>query len=145
MDKVKTSTNWRRKGRAIALQTLFEVDCTGHELKEISDRLLESHSLPEGITAFSQELVSRVLANKQEIDDVIQRFAPVWPFDQMTIIDRNILRLGICEILFDGVPMKVAINEAVELAKVFGSESSPRFVNGVLGSVYTEIATKKIN
>jgi N utilization substance protein B len=99
---------------------------------------LKGSSLPEETVAFVRELVLRVLENRKSIDDMIRRFAPVWPLEQIATVDRNILRLGICEILFDAVPVKVAINEAVELAKAFGSDSSPRFVNGVLGSVYTE-------
>lgn len=129
----------------MALQTLFEIDCTSHDPKDISERLFESPSLSEETRVFSQELVLKVLENKEEIDNIIRRFATAWPFEQLTIIDRNILRLGICEILFNGVPMKVVINEAVELAKTFGSESSPRFINGVLGSVYAEVENKKVN
>jgi transcription antitermination protein NusB len=133
----------RRKGRAIALQTLFEVDCTGHDPKETLKRLLEDSSLPEETVTFVQDLVLKVLENKNSIDDMIRRFAPVWPFEQIAIVDRNILRLGIYEILFDAVPVKVAINEAVELAKAFGNDSSHRFINGVLGSVYTEMAKQR--
>ena len=136
-------TSRRRKGRAIALQVLFEVDCTGHDPKETLERLLEDSSLPKEMVAFVQELVLKVLENKSRIDDMIRRFAPAWPFEQIAIVDRNILRLGICEILFGTVPAKVAINEAVELAKAFGNDSSPRFINGVLGSVYTEMAKQK--
>ncbi len=137
---MKTSiTAQRRKGRAIALQTLFEVDCTGHDAKETLGRLSEGSSLPEETVVFFQELVLKVLENKTSIDDMIRRFAPAWPFEQIAIVDRNILRMGIYEILFKAVPAKVAINEAVELAKAFGNSSSPRFINGVLGSVYTEM------
>lgn len=130
----------RRKGRAIALQTLFEIDCTHHNSRESLDRLLEDSSLPEETATFTRELVLKVLENKGIIDELIQRFAPAWPLQQIAIVDRNILRLGIYEILFKVVPAKVAINEAVELAKAFGSDSSPKFVNGVLGSVYAELA-----
>jgi N utilization substance protein B len=138
---VKTSKKaQRRKGRVIALQTLFEVDCTGHDPSETLKRLAEDSSLPEEMIVFFQELVLNVLKNKSSIDDMIRRFAPTWPFEQIAIVDRNILRMGIYEILFNAVPPKVAINEAVELAKVFGNNNSPRFVNGVLGSVYTEMA-----
>lgn len=138
-----STTNWRREGRAIALQALFEIDFTGHEPKETIERLLESSSLSEEIVTFTQDLVLRVLENKKSIDDTAQRFAPAWPFEQIAIVDRNILRLGIYEILFNAVPVKVAINEAVELAKTFGSNSSSRFINGVLGSVYTEIVKQR--
>jgi N utilization substance protein B len=74
---------------------------------------------------------------------LIARFAPAWPLDQIAIVDRNILRLGICEIIFDLVPVKVAINEAVELAKTYGGESSSKFVNGVLGSFYSDLCQSK--
>ena len=140
--KIPTKT-WRREGRAIALQALFEIDCTMHAPKDTLERLLESSSIPEEAVTFTQELVLRVLENKNGIDDTIRRFAPAWPFGQIAVVDRNILRMGIYEILFSTVPAKVAINEAVELAKLFGSDSSPRFINGVLGSVYTEMAKQK--
>lgn len=138
---MKTSIkDQRRKGRAIALQTLFEVDCTGHDARKTLERLLVDTSLPEEIVAFCKELVLNVLNNISSIDDMIRRHAPTWPFDQIAIVDRNILRIGVYEILFNAVPPKVAINEAVELAKTFGNNNSPRFINGVLGSVYTEMS-----
>jgi len=140
--KIPTKT-WRREGRAIALQALFEIDCTMHVPEDTLKRLLESSSISEEAVTFTQELVLRVLENKNGIDDTIRRFAPAWPFGQIAVVDRNILRMGIYEILFSTVPAKVAINEAVELAKLFGSDSSPRFINGVLGSVYTEMAKQK--
>ena len=98
--------------------------------------LLAEAGLSEENAAFAQELVNGVIQNKEEIDHNIQNFAPAWPIKQIPVVDRNILRLAIFEILLDNkVPVKVAINEAVELAKTFGSDNSPRFVNGVLGSV----------
>jgi len=126
----------RRKARAIALQALYEIDSTKHEVEAVVSRLLAEGELSEENNAFVRELVSQVLQNKEEIDRNIQRFAPAWPIEQISIIDRNILRLAIFEILFDNrVSVKVAINEAVELAKKFGSDNSSKFVNGVLGSV----------
>jgi len=104
------------------------------------DRLAENTSLPEETIQFARELVTRVLENKDMIDTLIHKFAPAWPLQQMAVVDRNILRLGAAEIIYQVVPAKVAINEAVELAKVFGSENSPRFVNGVLGSIYGDTA-----
>ncbi len=139
----KTSPGGRRKARATALQTLFEVDSTDHGFAESLDWLLEDTSLPEETVSFTWQLVSKVLENMGAIDELIQRFAPAWPLQQMATVDRNILRLGVAEILFEAVPAKVAINEAVELAKTFGSENSARFVNGVLGSIYTEFTNKK--
>jgi N utilization substance protein B len=131
-------TGLRRKARTIALQALFELDCSAHKPKEVLARLLEEKTLPDEAADFAGSLVSGVLQNKKSIDDLIQRFAPIFPVNQIAPIDRNILRLAIFEILFDNrVPVKAAINEAVELAKGFGGDTSQKFVNGVLGSVVT--------
>jgi len=126
----------RRKARAIALQALYEIDATRHEMETVVDRLLAESGLSEENNTFVHELVSQVIQNKEKIDLTMQKFAKAWPINQISIIDRNILRLAIFEVLFDNrVSVKVAINEAVELAKKFGSDNSPKFVNGVLGSV----------
>ena len=126
----------RRRARAIALQVLYEIDSAGHNMEETLINLLANVELSEENVAFVQELVSGVMQNRQDIDQNIKNFAPAWPLEQIPVVDRNILRLAIFEILLDNkVPVKVAINEAVELAKSFGSDSSARFVNGVLGSV----------
>ncbi len=129
-------TGMRRKARAIALQALYEVDSAGHGVEEVTERLLAEAEMPEENSAFVRETVSQVVRNREEIDGTIQKFATAWPVAQIPVIDRNILRLAIFEILFDNrVSVKIAINEAVELAKKFGSDNSPKFVNGVLGSV----------
>lgn len=129
-------TSTRRKARAIALQALYEVDAVGREAEAVVARRLAEGEQSEENNAFVRELVGGVIQNKDEIDGNIQRFAPAWPIEQIAMIDRNILRLAIFEILFDNrVPVKVAISEAVELAKSFGSDNSAKFVNGVLGSV----------
>jgi len=126
----------RRKARIIALKALYELDSVGHESRETLSRLLEEKPPPVDVAAFAQELVSGVLDHREEIDEVIRQKAPAWPLEQVAVVDRNILRLAIYEILIDNrVPVRAAINEAVELAKSFGGESSPKFVNGVLGSV----------
>ncbi len=125
------------------MQALFEVDCAGHDYVQALDRLLQQSSLPDDTASFARELVSTVLENRERIDGLIARFAPAWPLDQIAIVDRNILRLGICEIIFDLVPVKVAINEAVELAKTYGGESSSKFINGVLGSFYSDLCQSK--
>jgi len=126
----------RRKARIVALKALYESDAAGHEPQSTLSRLLEESPAPADVTAFARELVTGVLAHRQEIDEVIQQKAPAWPFEQVAVVDRNILRLAIYEILIDNrVPVRAAINEAVELAKVFGGEGSAKFVNGVLGSV----------
>ncbi len=126
----------RRKARIIALQALFEVDSVAHDAEETLNRLLEETSLPAEAAAFARELMRGVLTNRERIDNMIQTHAPAWPVSQLAAIDRNILRLAIFEILLNNkVPVRAAINEAVELAKTFGSENSPRFINGVLGTV----------
>jgi N utilization substance protein B len=126
----------RRKARVIALQVLYEVDSVGHEMERALEPFLADGRLNEENAVFARQLTGGVLENKEEIDGYIKRFATAWPLEQISLVDRNILRLAIFEILLDNsVPIKVAINEAVELAKLFGSENSPRFVNGVLGSV----------
>ena len=134
----------RRKARIAALQTLYELDCTKHKVEETSARLRARETLAQEALSFSEELVKGVLQHKSEIDALIKKFAPAFPPEQMSIIDRNILRLAIFEILFsDKTPLKVAINEAIELAKEFGSDSSPRLINGVLGSITIERGVKQ--
>ncbi len=126
----------RRKARALALQVLYEVDSVGHEVAGVVNRLLAKGGLSEENANFVRELVSGVIQHKEKIDENIQSLAPAWPLEQIPVVDRNILRLAILEILLDNkVPVKAAINEAVELAKTFGSDNSSKFVNGVLGSV----------
>ena len=99
-------------------------------------RLVEEAAAPPEVEAFARELVTGVLEHREEIDEVIRQKATAWPLEQVAVVDRNILRLAIFEILLDNrVPVRAAINEAVELAKAFGGESSPKFVNGVLGAV----------
>jgi N utilization substance protein B len=128
----------RRKVRMLAVQALYEADSVGHEAEKVLDRSLSEEELSEDNANFARDLVKGVVQNKEKIDENIRRFAPAWPIAQIPVIDRNILRLAIFEILLDNkVPVKVAINEAVELAKLFGSDSSSKFVNGVLGSVST--------
>jgi N utilization substance protein B len=137
-------TGARRKARIAALQALYELDCTKHKAEETLARLRAGETLPQEALGFSEELVKGVLQNKSELDALIKKFAPAFPIEQMSIIDRNILRLAIFEILFnDKTPLKVAINEAIELAKGFGSDSSPRLINGVLGSITTERSVER--
>ncbi len=128
----------RRRARALALQALYEVDSVGHDVDGVLNRLLDETRLSEENSAFVRDLVIGVVRDKEKIDLDIQRSAPAWPVEQLAVVDRNILRLAIFEILLDNkVPVKVAINEAVELAKTFGSDNSPKFVNGVLGAIST--------
>jgi len=135
----------RRQARIAALQVLYELDCTKHKVEEALARLEAGEALTQEALGFTVELVKGVLQNKSELDALIKIFAPAFPSEQMSIVDRNILRLAIFEILFnDKTPFKVAINEAVELAKAFGNDSSPRFINGVLGSITTEHGIKQM-
>ena len=126
----------RRRARIIAIQALYELDLTDHPAAVVIERRIEDEALsPEGVP-FVHHLVTGVLKFKDYLDDMIQRYAPEWPIEQMAPIDRNVLRMALFEFSVDGqTPVKVAINEAVELAKLFGSDSAPRFVNGVLGSL----------
>ena len=120
----------------MALQALFELDTVGHSPETAVNRLVEGTETAGETEKFALELVRGVIENRQRIDETIRRTAPAWPLDQIAAVDRNILRLAIYEILIDNkVPMRAAINEAVELAKEFGGETSPKFINGVLGSV----------
>lgn len=98
---------------------------------------------PEAL-AFAQELIRGVVQNVPQLDDIIRRFAPAWPVEQLSIIDRNVLRIAVFEVMLNKkVPVKVAINEAVELAKTFGSDSSAKFINGVLGSVTAQVSQQE--
>ncbi len=128
----------RRRARALALQALYEVDSTGHKAGGVLSRLLGEENLTEENVSFVRSSVEGVLQKREEIDRNIKKYAPAWPIEQIPMVDRNILRLAIFEILLDNkVPVKVAINEAVELAKTFGGDNSSKFINGVLGSVST--------
>lgn len=127
----------RRKSRRLAFQVLFEIDCSGHTAAQALTRLGEE-PLEEEDLAFVREIVQGVVANRERIDAVIRKLAPAWPVEQIPPTERSVLRLGIYEIMFKKSPPKVAINEAVELAKSFGTSNAPKFVNGVLGSFYAE-------
>lgn len=128
----------RHQARELVLQALYEMDVAGHESGAALDRLIEEEALPDPGATFARTLLGGVLRHRHEIDGIIAETAPLWPTEQLAAIDRNILRLAIREFLVDNLtPVRAAINEAVELAKTFGSDSSPKFVNGVLGSVST--------
>lgn len=135
----------RHLARSIVLQTLFEWDTThapDAEAPAILVRNAEEFGGTDVDTTFMESLLQGVLAKKQDVDLVIEKAAPEWPLERIAPVDRNILRLGLYELLFADrtqVPAKVAINEAIELAKTFGGDSSGRFVNGVLGAVYKEL------
>jgi N utilization substance protein B len=131
----------RRKARIVAVQALYEADVAGHPPRDTLERLIVENRLSEVGAVFARELVAGVLEQRDRIDEIIATAAPTWPVEQLAPIDRNILRVAIQEMLVDnGTPIRAAINEAVELAKSYGSDSSPRFVNGVLGSVSLKVA-----
>lgn len=135
----------RHLSRSTILQTLFEWDFAGksdNEAKEILKRNITEFAPGVDDSSFIDGLLSTILSKKMDLDTIITKAAPDWPLDKISIIDRNVLRIGLSELLFanpDEVPAKVAINEAIELAKSFGGENSGKFVNGVLGSVYKEL------
>lgn len=134
----------RHLSRSIVLQSLFEWDFSGQpeELKTVIDRNMVEFAPGHNDTAFIYELAETVQRKQAVIDDIIMKAAPEWPLEKISNVDRNVLRMGLAELLFgdrEQVPPKVAINEAIELAKTFGGENSGKFVNGVLGAVYKEI------
>lgn len=135
----------RHLSRSIVLQALFEWDLNAVDKKDvidILDRNIEEFAQNKTDRPFMEKLLTGILSKQPELDLVISKAAPEWPIDRISPVDRNILRLGLYELLFSErseVPAKVAINEAIELAKQFGGDNSSRFVNGVLGAVYKEI------
>lgn len=133
----------RHLARTIALQTLYQWDFNGQEKSGIEQTVnsnLNNFAPQFDDKGFIKNLVTGVIDNQKNIDDLIIKYAPEWPLDQITMVDRNVLRIGIQEMKYDDdIPEKVAINEAIELAKTFGGESSGKFVNGVLGTIYKEL------
>jgi len=138
-------TDQRRRSRTTALQSLFAADVRGIWNDPQLEWLDEDEALPDSAIDFAQKLLSGVSKNRSGLDNVITRYAPAWPVSQLSVIDRNILRIALFELIYTpGIPRKTAINEAVELAKIFGSESSARFVNGVLGSAMSGLESGEI-
>ena len=126
----------RTKARGIALQALYEIDVVGHPPAEVLQERLKEEPQSADLAEFSRQILFGVLPIREELDVILAKYAPEWPLDQIAAVDRNILRIAAWEFAgTQGTPVKVAINEAVELAKAFGSDSAPRFVNGVLGSL----------
>jgi N utilization substance protein B len=126
----------RTRARCVALQALYEIDLTGHPVQIVIQERIMDEALDEKSSEFVHQIVQGVLPIVKELDQFIAEHAPEWPLEQVAVVDRNILRIALWELaVSDTIPIKVAINEAVELAKVFGSDSTPRFVNGVLGSL----------
>ncbi|UZE93131.1 MAG: transcription antitermination factor NusB [Candidatus Nealsonbacteria bacterium] len=138
----------RHLSRSIAMQSLYEWDFSDRELdlKKITEKNLKEFGPGLENESFVWELVTGVVEHIEEINEIIKKAAPQWPIEQISIVDRNILRIGIFELLYEdkkAVPPKVAINEAIELAKSFGGENSGKFINGVLGTVFELISPKE--
>src|SRR5512138_3321899 len=126
----------RTRARGIALQALYEIDIANHPPDEVLRERLEDSDVTDELADFARQIVFGVLPLTHELDIIIAKYAPEWPLDQIAAIDRNILRVSCWEFAVRReTPVKVAINEAVELAKMYGSDSAPRFVNGVLSSL----------
>ena len=126
----------RTRARSIALQALYEVDMTGHPAGEVWEQRVAEAEMEESLAQFAHQIIFGILPLTTLLDTFIAKHAPEWPLDQVATIDRNIIRIALWEFaVYKKTPLKVAINEAVELAKEYGSESTPRFVNGVLGSL----------
>ncbi len=135
----KSTIHARHQARILALQALYELDTTRHRADQVIACRLEEQPLPAEGEAFLRLLVSGVLTHRERLDAVIQHYAPAWPVSQIAVIDRNVLRIALFELSgATSTPPKVAINEAVDLAKLFGSDNSSRFVNGVLGSAIAD-------
>ena len=135
----------RHLARTIAMQTLFEWDFNGQKtgLSELTKKNLQEFAPEFNDMGFTSMLVKGVYNHLEETDRLITKYAPEWPLQQITVVDRNILRIGIYELKYSTeIPPKVAINESIELAKTFGGESSGKFVNGVLGSIYKDMEEK---
>ena len=131
----------RRQARRWALQALYEWDAVTHDPLQAVERIRAERV--DSSATYSQELVRLVLDHTAELDAHIQHFAQAWPVEQISIVDRNVLRIALCELLFvEDVPAKVAISEAVAMAKSYGGESSSRFVNGVLGSFLSQVPSR---
>lgn len=126
----------RTKARSLALQVLYEVDIANHPPGEIFKLRLEESPLTDDLAEFARQIIFGILPLTTTLDHLIAKYAPEWPLDQIAAIDRNILRMALWEFAVSGeTPLKVAINEAVELAKLYASDSAPRFINGVLGAL----------
>ena len=134
----------RSKSRSLALQTLFEIDLTKHHIDDVLGHLMVESDLDENQLKFAREIVCGVLDKKKQIDSLIAECATEREVGDLSSLDRSVLRMGILELLdFSDTPPKVVVNEAVELAKIYGSDNSYKFVNGVLGSVLQKLKIKE--
>ena len=136
----------RTKARSIALQVLYEVDLCGHQPGLVLAGHLQRLKMDDALKGFISQIVSGVVEYQQTLDEFIADFAPEWPLDQVAVIDRNLLRIALWEIaVYENTPVKVAINEAVELAKLYGSDGTARFINGVLGGFIDNLDEIKVS
>ena len=136
----------RTKARSIALQVLYEVDLCGHQPGLVLAEHFNRLNMDDTLTDFISQIVSGVVEYQQTLDEFIADFAPDWPLDQVAVIDRNLLRIALWEIaVYENTPVKVAINEAVELAKLYGSDGTARFINGVLGGFIDNLDEIKVS
>ncbi len=133
----------RHQARDNALTALFEIDLTGHNPALVMQERLQANPLPSKAAKFMNRIVNGTLENRSKYDSIIAKYAPEWPVDQLPVVDRNILRMALYELENEDTPVKVVIDEAVELAKTYGGDNSPRFVNGVLGSVVRNEAIER--
>ncbi|MDE2765248.1 MAG: transcription antitermination factor NusB [Chloroflexota bacterium] len=132
--RAKQQGGAQRRGRVLALRVLYEWDVTRHDWRTSLERQCASTRWSAQSAPFAERRLEGVLSRLPEIDEAIARLAPAWPVEQLAVVDRNVLRLALYELWSGDTPERVVINEAVELAKTYGSEASPRFINGVLGS-----------
>ncbi len=130
----------RRFSRELALKFLYQFEFNEADFDDQMASFIERTSCKEEVKAFMEELVSKVLSHMEEIDGILKKYSEHWALDRMTVIDRNTLRLGVCELFYSQtIPPKVVINEAVEIAKKYGSEESPDFINGILDKIFKEM------
>ena len=128
--------DFRRRARVVSVQVLYETDRSQHDPIVALERRLNDGILNLSSSDYSRLLINGILENREKIDKIVMEYATAWPINQIAVVDKSILRLAVFEIVFGGsVPYKVAINEAIELSKIYGTEKTPAFVNGVLGSL----------
>ncbi|MBH52439.1 MAG: transcription antitermination factor NusB [Chloroflexi bacterium] len=135
----------RRLSRAIAFQVLSEIDVTGHDKSVVFSWIIESNQVDRSSALFAEELIEHVDSNKADLDIIIEQHATAWPLNQVSVVDRNVLRIAFYEIVFENeTSFQIIVNEAVELAKLFGGDNSPKFVNGVLGALVDNKILEKL-
>ncbi len=135
----------RRRAREFALQVLYQIDVAGYNVDKAYENCLKNLCPLEGVKGFSLEIVKGVAEHKKEIDDLIKKYSEHWVLDRMAVVDKNILRVAIFEIIYcDDLPYKVSIDEAIELAKRYGADDSPSFINGILDNIARKSLKNKV-